>query len=90
MNNNLSPFRKGIKRLNIFIVYFALPALFIVLLAPRLNSITWGVSLIGTIAIALIAKLNGFPNAAIPVAAVCGAFLYYLAKDKQFLKRGDK
>lgn len=67
---------------------FALPALFLVLLAPRFNSMLWTISLGSTIIIALIVKLNGFANAAIPLAAVCGTLLYYVVRNRQIGKEG--
>lgn len=55
---------------------FSLPALFLVLLAPRLNNLLWTVTIIVTIVIAMLVKLNGFVNISIPLAAICGALLY--------------
>lgn len=69
------------------ILPFALPALFLVLLAPRFNSMLWAISLGLTIIIALIVKLNGFANAAIPLAAVCGTLLYYGMRNRQIGRR---
>ncbi|USD66289.1 AzlC family ABC transporter permease [Vibrio sp. SCSIO 43136] len=62
---------------------FALPALFLVLLAPRFNSRLWLITLAGTSIVALTIKLFGFNNAAIPLAACCGALLYYATKHRQ-------
>ncbi|WP_417793832.1 AzlC family ABC transporter permease [Terasakiella pusilla] len=59
---------------------FALPALFLVLLAPRFNSRLWTLVLAVTIGMAFTLKLLGLPNAAIPLAAVSGAVLYHLMK----------
>ncbi|AFV00806.1 AzlC family ABC transporter permease [Simiduia agarivorans] len=59
---------------------FALPALFAVLLAPRFENRIWAVALAGTTLIALGLKLAGLPNAAIPLAALCGAGLFYLMR----------
>jgi len=59
---------------------FALPALFLVLLAPRFSSRLWTLTLAVTITFAFGFKLSGFPNAAIPMAAVCGAIIYHLMK----------
>ncbi|WP_226702909.1 AzlC family ABC transporter permease [Microbulbifer elongatus] len=56
---------------------FALPALFLVLLAPRFAARLWAVTLGVTIVIALLLAVFGFKNAAIPIAAVCGALVYY-------------
>ncbi|WP_185268846.1 AzlC family ABC transporter permease [Halopseudomonas xiamenensis] len=55
---------------------FALPALFLVLLAPRFDSRPWAIALGATTLIALLLTLNGWPNAAIPLAAACGALLF--------------
>jgi predicted branched-subunit amino acid permease len=57
---------------------FALPSLFLVLLAPRFNSFIWTASLIVTTSMALLFKLNGWVNAAIPLAALFGMATYYL------------
>lgn len=59
---------------------FALPALFLVLLAPRFENRVWSVALTGTVLAALVLKLTGLPNAAIPLAALCGALLFYAMK----------
>lgn len=56
---------------------FALPTLFLVLLAPRFNSRLWSITLGATIVVALLLKVNGLTNAAIPLAAICGALLFY-------------
>ncbi len=55
---------------------FALPALFLVLLAPRFNSRPWAIALGSTSLIALLLTLTGWPNAAIPLAAACGALMF--------------
>ena len=57
---------------------FALPALFLVLLAPRFTSRQWSITLLITLACALGLKLIGWSNAAIPVAAALGTLLYYM------------
>ena len=57
---------------------FALPALFLVLIAPRFTSRIWSITLGVTIGLAFLLKLFGYLNAAIPLAAVCGAVIYYL------------
>lgn len=62
---------------------FALPALFLVLLAPRFNSRIWAITLVTTTIIAIVIKLIGFDNAAIPLAALCGALLYYAVQVRQ-------
>lgn len=56
---------------------FALPALFIVLLAPRFTSRQWTFSLLLAVTVALLVKLAGFANAAIVLAALAGAVLFY-------------
>ncbi|MFC6632437.1 AzlC family ABC transporter permease [Microbulbifer taiwanensis] len=56
---------------------FALPTLFLVLLAPRFSSRLWSITLGFTIVVALLLKVNGLPNAAIPLAALCGALIFY-------------
>lgn len=59
---------------------FALPALFLVLLAPRFTSRQWTLSLTSATAVALLLTLNGLNNAAIPVAAALGCLCFYLVK----------
>lgn len=68
---------------------FALPALFLVLLAPKFNTLLWTISLAGTSVVALILKLVGYPNAAIPLAALCGALLYYGVRSTSLTKEPD-
>lgn len=62
---------------------FALPALFLVLLAPRFDSLAWAVTLGAATVIALVLKLVGYANAAIPIAAVCGTVLYYVVRNQK-------
>ncbi|WP_169566756.1 AzlC family ABC transporter permease [Sneathiella limimaris] len=57
---------------------FALPALFLVLIAPRFTSRIWVITLSATITLAFALKLFGYVNAAIPLAAISGAGIYYL------------
>lgn len=57
---------------------FALPALFLVLLAPKFSSKLWSTTLLVTIAAALVIALGSFKNAAIPFAALCGALTFYV------------
>ncbi|MDO6443435.1 MULTISPECIES: AzlC family ABC transporter permease [unclassified Marinobacter] len=59
---------------------FTLPALFLVLLAPRFDSRIWGIALSSTIVLAFAMKTLGFAHAAIPVAAICGAFLFQMIR----------
>lgn len=66
---------------------FALPALFLVLLAPRFNTRTWSIALGCTILAAILLKISGLPNAAIPIAAACGALLYLAVDAKK--RKGD-
>ncbi len=61
---------------------FALPALFLVLLAPKFKTKIWALTLGCTTLIALIIKLQGFSNAAIPVAALIGTLLFYAVKNQ--------
>lgn len=56
---------------------FALPALFLVLLAPRFASRLWGITLGSTTVIALVLAIMGMTNAAIPIAALSGALVFY-------------
>jgi 4-azaleucine resistance transporter AzlC len=62
---------------------FALPALFLVLLAPRFTSRQWTLTLSLTQLVALMLKWLQLPNAAIPLAALCGAVLFYLLQPKR-------
>lgn len=61
---------------------FALPALFLVLLAPKFDSKLWAIVLGCTALAALLIKLNGFANMAIPLAALCGTLLYYALRTR--------
>jgi 4-azaleucine resistance transporter AzlC len=62
---------------------FALPALFLVLLAPRFTSLQWTLTLLITITTALVLKWQGLSNAAIPLAALAGVMMFYLLQLKQ-------
>ncbi|WP_106477429.1 AzlC family ABC transporter permease [Phytohalomonas tamaricis] len=56
---------------------FALPALFLVLIAPRFGSKRWSTALtIAAIAGALFAAFD-LPNLGLPLAALCGALAYW-------------
>lgn len=66
---------------------FALPALFLVLLAPRFDSAAWCATLGTSIFTAISLKLLGLPNAAIPIAAMCGTLLF-LVVDANARKKG--
>lgn len=57
---------------------FALPALFLVLLAPRFTSTVWSLTLCCTIGVAMLLKLLGIHNGAIPLAALAGMAMFYL------------
>ncbi|MCG6659574.1 AzlC family ABC transporter permease [Halomonas campisalis] len=70
------------------IMPFALPALFLVLLAPRFTSRRWSLALGSSIAIALLLAVGGLTNAAIPLAAACGALCFYLVKCNATAKGG--
>lgn len=59
---------------------FALPALFLVLLAPRFTSWLWTAALGCSISVALVLAINGLPNVAIPVAALIGAMAFFLVQ----------
>lgn len=61
---------------------FALPALFLVLLAPRFTSVQWSLTMLVTIVAALMLKLMGMTNSAIPLAALSGMALFYLVQAK--------
>ncbi|MBZ9557749.1 MULTISPECIES: AzlC family ABC transporter permease [unclassified Modicisalibacter] len=58
---------------------FALPALFLVLLAPRFTSPRWSLALGVSVAAALAFSLGGYTNVSIPLAALCGALCFQLA-----------
>lgn len=62
------------------IMPFALPALFLVLLAPRFTSAIWCIALGSTVIVAMLLTLFGYTNAAIPLAAAFGALCFYLVK----------
>lgn len=57
---------------------FALPALFLVLLAPKFANKVWSITLLVTMVSALFIALSTFKNAAIPLAALMGALTFYL------------
>lgn len=67
---------------------FALPALFFVLVIPRCNNLLWTVTLGTAAVLALVVKLIGYPNGAIPLAALCGAAVFYALKDRP-VPKGD-
>lgn len=57
---------------------FALPALFIVLLAPRFSDKQWFYTLSVTIVSAMLLAMTAFQHAAIPLAALSGGMTFYL------------
>ncbi|ALM53088.1 AzlC family ABC transporter permease [Halomonas huangheensis] len=59
---------------------FALPALFLVLLAPRITDLRWSLSLATAMLVAMLLALSGLSNVGIPLAAICGALCFYLIK----------
>ncbi|SFU64975.1 AzlC family ABC transporter permease [Halomonas korlensis] len=62
------------------ILPFALPALFLVLIAPRFTSRRWSLALGLTTLIALLLTVLGLTNLAIPLAAACGALCFQVVK----------
>ncbi|MGR2739720.1 AzlC family ABC transporter permease [Billgrantia sp. Q4P2] len=69
------------------ILPFALPALFLVLVAPRFTSRRWGLALGLTILVALTLTVTGLTNLAIPLAAACGALCFQAVKFGHSQKR---
>ena len=57
---------------------FALPALFIVLLAPRFSDKQWFYTLSVTMVSAMLLAMTAFQHAAIPLAALSGGMTFYL------------
>lgn len=66
------------------ILPFALPALFLVLIIPRCTGFLWSATIALSAVTALILKLMGYPNMAIPLAAISGAALFYALKNQRF------
>ncbi|WP_251978694.1 AzlC family ABC transporter permease [Salinicola avicenniae] len=62
------------------IMPFALPALFLVLVAPRFTSRRWSLALAVAILAALVCTLSGFTNGGIPLAAALGALCFFLIR----------
>lgn len=62
------------------IMPFALPALFLALLAPQFTSRRWSLALMISIITALLCTLLGYTNIGIPVAAACGALCFYAVR----------
>jgi 4-azaleucine resistance transporter AzlC len=65
------------------ILPFALPALFFVLIVPRCNNRLWTLTIALSAVSAVILKVSGYPNVAIPLAALCGAALFYALKNQR-------
>lgn len=61
---------------------FALPALFLVLLAPQVKSYLWLLTVMATTMTAAILAFAGFTNIAVPLSAMLGALCFYTMKDK--------
>ncbi|MFB9866439.1 AzlC family ABC transporter permease [Vreelandella sulfidaeris] len=59
------------------IMPFALPALFLTMVAPRFTDKRWSLAMGLTIIVALSLTLVGWANVAIPLAAACGALCFY-------------
>nr|WP_321160308.1 hypothetical protein [Marinomonas sp. KJ51-3] len=64
---------------------FALPALFFVLIVPRCNNRLWSLTIAMSAVTAVILKVLGYPNLAIPLAAMSGAVLFYALKNQRIL-----
>lgn len=62
------------------IMPFALPALFLTMVAPRFTNKRWSLAVAATITSALFFTLYGWSNVAIPLAAACGALCFYTMK----------
>lgn len=62
------------------IMPFALPALFLTMVAPRFTDKRWAMAMGLTILAALGLTLIGWSNVAIPLAAACGALCFYTVK----------
>jgi len=65
---------------------FALPALFFVLVVPRCNNILWSLTIGLSAVAAVVLKVLGYPNVAIPLAAICGSILFYALKNQPALR----
>lgn len=61
---------------------FSLPALFLVLLAPRCTSIRWFIALLASALCALILAVLDMTHIAVPLAAALGALCFYLLSSK--------
>lgn len=67
------------------ILPFALPALFLVLIVPRCNNRLWTLTILASAVTALSLKVLGYPNMAIPLAALCGAVLFFALKNQRHM-----
>ena len=61
---------------------FALPALFLTMVAPRFTDKRWAAAMLCTILTALALNLAGWSNVAIPLAAACGGFVLLALFDR--------
>ena len=61
---------------------FALPALFLVLLLPRITSVLWLLTLGVAAATAVVLGLMGMTNFAVPLSALLGAVCFYALKSQ--------
>ncbi|WP_136068875.1 AzlC family ABC transporter permease [Modicisalibacter radicis] len=61
---------------------FALPALFLVLLAPRFTSFRWSLALGVSVIAALALTLGGLTNVSIPLAAACGMLCFHAVRQR--------
>lgn len=66
---------------------FALPALFVVLLAPRFTSRVWSATMGATILAAALLQFYGWTKTAIPLAAACGMLVFYAMNNTRHGKR---
>ncbi|NDL70830.1 AzlC family ABC transporter permease [Vreelandella alkaliphila] len=62
------------------IMPFALPALFLTMVAPRFTNKRWAAAMGCAILTALGLTIAGWSNVAIPLAAACGALCFYMVK----------
>ncbi|SDL27358.1 4-azaleucine resistance probable transporter AzlC [Modicisalibacter muralis] len=67
---------------------FALPALFLALLAPRFTSFRWSLALGVSMVAALALTLSGLTSVSIPLAAACGALCFYAVRHRPRIAGG--
>ncbi|MCM5704584.1 AzlC family ABC transporter permease [Larsenimonas salina] len=60
------------------ILPFALPALFVTLLLPRMQSTAWRLAVVASVVAGAVFALMGWPNAGIVLAALVGAAMFIL------------